>query len=240
VRQLLTAGQSSTKIRHSLERKRGRKVRAWIMYLAPAESSGVANLCAHASPGCKALCLQTAGRMAMDNATHARQWRTEYLHNDPAAFMRQLRAEIACGIKVARRTGALPVFRLDGTSDIGLGVMLAGSFPTARFYDYTKSARRMMAFLSGQYPANYHLTFSRSETNGADVDTVIRAGGNVAVPFTTRRGKRLPRHWHGVPVIDGDKSDFRFLDPRGRIVGLRAKGRARKSTGNGFVVTVGR
>jgi hypothetical protein len=36
-------------------------------------------------------------------------------------------------------------------------------------------------------------------------------------------------------VIDGDANDLRFLDPTGVIVGLKAKGAAKKDT-SGFVV----
>jgi hypothetical protein len=36
-------------------------------------------------------------------------------------------------------------------------------------------------------------------------------------------------------VIDGDRTDLRFLDPSGVIVGLYAKGNAKKDT-SGFVV----
>jgi len=45
--------------------------------------------------------------------------------------------------------------------------------------------------------------------------------------------------WDHVPVtykvIDGDQDDLRFLDPDGVIVGLKAKGQARKDT-SGFVL----
>jgi hypothetical protein len=41
-------------------------------------------------------------------------------------------------------------------------------------------------------------------------------------------------HW-GKPVIDGDKHDARFLDQAGTIVGLKAKGQAKKDT-TGFTV----
>jgi len=37
------------------------------------------------------------------------------------------------------------------------------------------------------------------------------------------------------PVIDGTLTDLRFLDPKGVIVGLQAKGKAKKDT-TGFVV----
>lgn len=50
---------------------------------------------------------------------------------------------------------------------------------------------------------------------------------DVAVVFDTPRGQALPAQYLGVPVVDGDKSDARWLDPSPAIVGLRAKGRMR-------------
>ena len=44
----------------------------------------------------------------------------------------------------------------------------------------------------------------------------------------------MPEAYLGRPVFNGDDSDLRFLDPKGVIVGLYAKGRARKDT-SGFV-----
>jgi hypothetical protein len=53
-------------------------------------------------------------------------------------------------------------------------------------------------------------------------------GVNVSVVFNTVRGQALPGYWQGYRVIDGDLHDVRFLDPRGVVVGLRAKGEAKK------------
>jgi len=65
---------------------------------------------------------------------------------------------------------------------------------------------------------------------------VLRNGGNVAVPFAdlsanyvgNRAGlQSLPTTWQGYHVIDGDESDLRFQDTRGRkhgrVVGLKLK-----------------
>ena len=47
----------------------------------------------------------------------------------------------------------------------------------------------------------------------------------------------LPATWYGYRVIDGDKHDYRFLDERGVVVGLRAKGEAKyKDIDFGFVI----
>jgi hypothetical protein len=86
-------------------------------------------------------------------------------------------------------------------------------------------------FLTGELPSNYHLTFSRSESNESLVDAVLASGGNVAVVF---RGE-LPASWKGKRVVSGDESDLRFNDPQNVIVGLVEKGKAKKDS-SGFVV----
>jgi len=55
---------------------------------------------------------------------------------------------------------------------------------------------------------------------------------NIAVVF---HGKELPVTFMNRKVIDGDLHDARIDDPKGVIVGLRAKGTARKDV-SGFVV----
>jgi len=47
----------------------------------------------------------------------------------------------------------------------------------------------------------------------------------------------MPNTYAGAPVVDGDASDLRFLDPDGVVVGLKAKGDAKKDT-SGFVKRV--
>jgi len=116
------------------------------------------------------------------------------------------------------------------------GQTLMQKFPETQFYDYTKSFKRMKAFLNGELPSNYHLTFSCSETNSKVAQLVLSMGGNVAVVFRNQ----LPSTWNGVEVINGDKSDLRFLDTpqgirrSGVVVGLIEKGLAKKDQ-TGFV-----
>jgi hypothetical protein len=45
----------------------------------------------------------------------------------------------------------------------------------------------------------------------------------------------MPKTFKGFKVIDGDKDDLRFLDPKGVVVGLYAKGKA-KQDASGFVI----
>jgi hypothetical protein len=249
---LLTIGQDAKTVKGQ---KKG--YLTGILYLAPAQSGdvrspsgAVVNVCPNASPECIALCLNTAGRGIFDSTQNGRKRKTRLLFADRKAFMATLRENVKRLLRIAGRNGYTPVVRLNGTSDIGwesesFGIMQA--FPDVQFYDYTKSATRMWRYLDGRLPGNYHLTFSRSETNEADCLGVLSRGGNVAVVFSTLRHTAFPSTWNGYPVIDGDESDLRFLDGgathkgqtggahSGLVVGLRAKGRAKTHAG-GFVV----
>jgi hypothetical protein len=105
-------------------------------------------------------------------------------------------------------------------------------FPGVTFYDYTATPARIAAFLAGELPSNYHLTFSRKEnTSDLVVSSVLQSGGNVAVVFR----KQLPQTFLGFPVVSGDDTDLRFLDGRGVVVGLTEKGLAKKDK-TGFVL----
>ena len=84
-------------------------------------------------------------------------------------------------------------------------------------------------------PANYHLTFSYSNANpkyAQMVEQAISNGMNVAVVWRTKH--TIPARFLGLPTIDGDRDDLRFLDPKQCIVALYAKGSA-KHDKSGFV-----
>jgi hypothetical protein len=209
-----------------------------ILYLAPADSvpDGI-TLCPMATPGCRASCLNTAGRGAFASVQTGRERKRAWFRTDRPGFLAALAADIRRLIRQAERRGLIPVVRLNGTTDIvweRVAPELFAQFPTVQFYDYTKIARRLAP--DWARPANYALTFSRSEDNDPDARRILATGrGTVAVVFATRKGQPLPATWHGTPVIDGDLSDLRILDPPGVVVGLRAKGRAKADT-TGFVV----
>ena len=146
-------------------------------------------------------------------------------------FMAQLAHEIENTIIYAEKKGLIPVFRLNGTSDIAWEKIritdyrnIFDMFDEVQFYDYTKIAGRTV-------PSNYHLTFSAADGNDADVVKAIDRGYNVAVVFAD---KKLPERYENTTVFNGDESDLRFLDPRNVIVGLYAKGKAKKDN-TGFV-----
>ena len=206
-----------------------------IMYLAPADESGQMNVCANSSPACKADCLYTAGRGIFKNVKAARIKKTLLFKDNNSLFMEYLRRDIAGLVKKADKMNMIPCVRLNGTSDIpfeNTGIMQ--EFPNIQFYDYTKDFKRMLKFLSAvAWPKNYYLTFSRSEINEAECNTILSMGGNVAVVFAK---PAFPTSWNYNEVVNGDETDLRFLDKDNTIVGLKAKGFAKKDTTSGFVV----
>jgi hypothetical protein len=134
----------------------------------------------------------------------------------------------------------IPAIRLNGTSDLSWekygfvdnGVFyqnIFARFPNVQFYDYTKVLGRKVAGI-----ANYQLTFSNADGNEADVAKAIASGYNIATVFGLKKTEPMPSTYMGLPVFNGDESDLRFLDPKGVVVGLYAKGKAKKDT-TGFV-----
>ncbi|MGZ9074150.1 MAG: GP88 family protein [Burkholderiaceae bacterium] len=171
-------------------------------------------------------------------------------------FMRHLVLDIARNWQRATRAGLRLAIRLNGSSDIayegirffvdadtatrvakitrgalkcyaGTYGNIFAAFPSIQFLDYTKNPHRMRRAL----PANYHLTFSRSESNDFLASDVLLRGGNVAAVFD-----RLPESYGGFRVINGDSHDLRFLDPQNVIVGLTPKGSKAKRDKSGFVI----
>jgi hypothetical protein len=211
---------------------------SFILHLAPADVSGY-NTCPKATAGCKAACLNTAGRGGMfkrgettNMIQKARIRKAKYFFEQRQDFMLDLYNDIKKAIKFANRKGLTPVFRLNGTSDLSWEKydMLPGQnvfelFPDVQFYDYTKVPKRKVEGIN-----NYHLTFSQADGNDADANWAISKNMNVTVVFN-----KIPTEYKGKPVYNADDTDLRFLDPKGVVLGLKAKGRAKKDT-TGFVV----
>ena len=164
----------------------------------------------------------------------ARIRKTKLFFENRELFMNQLVSDIEKSIRYAVKRDFKPVFRLNGTSDIEWEFIpvirdqvefenIFTAFPDIQFYDYTKNPNRTSI-------DNYHLTFSRSEVNQDLLAVALSNGMNVAVVFDT-----LPDSYIGYPVFNGDESDLRFLDPDSSIIGLKAKGKAKKDD-SGFVV----
>ena len=214
----------------------------YILHLAPADLSGF-NTCPKATAGCKAACLNTAGRGGMfkkgetTNAIQkARIRKTKMFYEQRQDFMLALKKDIELAIKQSKKLGLIPVIRLNGTSDLSWekydmipGQNVFECFPDIQFYDYTKVLGRKVKGI-----ANYNLTFSAADGNDADVYSAISQGYNIATVFGIKKTLPMPETYMGRPVFNGDESDLRFLDPKGVVVGLYAKGKAKKDT-SGFV-----
>lgn len=209
-----------------------------ILYLAPYKLSGT-NVCPHASSGCAAACLNKAGMGFYPAVQQARLEKTLFFikRETRMDFLSKLVYEVALFRKLCNKKGMRAAIRLNGTSDLKWEKIipsLFSEFSDVVFYDYTKNPQRMLDFCHGKFPPNYHLTFSRSESNDQDVKRILEAGGNVSVVFKVDRMHNMPKTFLGKKVLNGDTTDLRFLDKRG-IIGLSAKGIGRSDT-SGFVV----
>ena len=218
----------------------------YILHLAPADLSGY-ETCAKRTAGCTAACLNTAGRGGMfkrgENTNviqQARIRKTKMFFENRVEFMATLVKDIELAIKQSKKMELVPVFRLNGTSDLAwekyevvrngqLFRNIFTAFPEVQFYDYTKILGRKTKEYS-----NYQLTFSAADGNDSDVLRAMNEGLNVAVVFGIKKTLPMPVDYLSRPVFNGDESDLRFLDPKGVIVGLYAKGKAKKDT-TGFV-----
>ena len=200
--------------------------------LAPADLSGY-NVCPMASQGCKSACLHTAGNPVFQaQKDKGRINRARFYMQDRDKFMTQLTRELVNFVKWCDKNKKIGVVRLNTTSDISWeNYNLFEKFPMLQFYDYTKIQKRALKFARGEYPPNYHLTYSLNEDNYDRAVEVLNEGGNIAVVFR----KDLPNTFMGKKVVNGDLHDLRYLDPKNVVVGLKAKGKA-KTDYSGFVM----
>jgi len=171
----------------------------------------------------------------------ARRLRTRAFFEHRVEFMALLAFEIAKACRRAQAQGYVPVFRLNGTSDIRWETVPVGGFPNimtmfsdVQFYEYTKIANRK------NIPANYHLTFSLADGNEDASIAAITNGMNVAAVFRNKDvvarmlADGMQLDGQHVPVTRGDDTDLRFLDLPGHVIALYAKGNAKRDA-SGFV-----
>lgn len=217
--------------------------KTFILYLAPNTiNTAKKNLCPMATKGCIKSCLYTAGMGKFSNVQKARINKADYFVRDRTSFMNDLYFDILLAQVIASRENLIPVFRLNGTSDIQWeNIKLRDNknifelFPDLQFYDYTKIVNRF----NKKLPNNYKLVFSYSKEPDyyQDIDklsiNLLKKHINVAVVFRNE----LPKTYLGFPVLDGDETDLRFNDYTGMIIGLKAKGQAKKDN-TGFVIDI--
>ena len=215
-----------------------------ILYMAPAKVSGYQVCSMSAIAQCEEACLYTAGRGAFNNVQNSRINKTCIFFEYRTEFMLRLVKNIISLINKANKNGMIPLIRLNGTSDIkweNISFEYQGVeyknimelFPDVQFYDYTKIANRQ------DIPSNYDLTFSYSGVLQYQkyVNIAKKAGMRIAVVF--RKASEIPARFMGMECIGGDNSDVRHDEPRGVVVALYAKGKA-KNDRTGFVVDGGR
>ena len=212
-----------------------------INYMAPDDTGSTAEqyfkLCSDSTAGCRALCLgMYSGQAAMvkdlehgTNATReSRVRKAQYFMNERPAFMAEMNWHIHDLARKARRKNKKLAIRTNGSTDVRFerikhnGQTVMELHPTTQFIDYTKNLKRL---LDKTRPANYHITFSLSETNKAEALQALKAGFN-----------GQPKRYLGHDVIDGTIHDLRHLDPSPVIVGLDPKGAKAKADQSGFVV----
>ena len=180
-----------------------------ILHLAPFKLSGK-NVCPKASAACAAACLNTSGRGQMNSVQDARINKTNAFWQDRLQFLKDLDKEIKQLSKRADAAGFKFAVRLN----------LMQLNPDVQFYDYTK----VFNYLDHGVK-NYYLVYSHSGENNSECLAALRKGVNVAYVFKNK----LPKKFKGRKVIDGDRHDLRFKEKqRGVIIGLRAKGLAKK------------
>ena len=220
---------------HKMEasnRASGGLLKSYVMHLAAANMSGY-EVCPGASKGCRESCLVTSGHGSTCGVTAGRIKRTRMFFEHREIFALTLYGLLK-NISTRKHAAAI---RLNGTSDIAWEKKepwIFKSFPAIQFYDYTKLHGRFRPSL----PANYHLTFSRSEDgrNHKQGLKLLERGYNVAMVFEYPLYQSIVRagSWQGYPAIDGAADDRRFLDSPG-IVALKALGKAKQDS-SGFVI----
>jgi hypothetical protein len=232
---ILSSGKSNAKTKKNLRETK-------ILYLAPERQNQLGvNLCGMASKGCTKSCLYTAGMGVYANVQKARLNRTHYYLQDRFSFNLQLALEISHTAKNLEKKNQPFAVRLNGTSDIPLVEQIVETYgnripQNVVFYDYTKYPKK-----AGEYTLKsghrYMVAFSLSEDNLETFKWLVQNKLSIgAAVFNIKKDADLPTEWLGMPVVDGDSRDDLMLDvPLGTILGLRAKGQAKKDM-SGFVI----
>ena len=213
------------------------EVTTYNLSLAPhTQNAKGINLCPKASKGCALACLFTAGRGKFTNVQQARINKTNYYLFDKQKFMDQLAKEINKIALKSTITNEKFALRLNTLSDVDfvyqlkkyadLDLLNDDTYKNIIVYDYTAIIGKVKKYLG----TRYHLTLSRKEDNEQDVMEALEMGGNVAIVF-----KELPKTYKGYTVVDGDKTDLEMTKYKNVVLGLKAKGDAKKDT-TGFVI----
>lgn len=177
---------------------------------------------------CGRVCVLGHGRGKWATVKAGRDWRTLALWSDPVGFAMLMRWEILEGL---RRHGDM-LMRPNVNSDIPwhmVAPLWAPSDDRILAYGYSKDAATLAT--DGYLLPTYRVTYSLNERSDMHaIRAFLERGGTVAaVTNRKRKGATMASvdiDGETFGVVDGDKSDDRFHDPRGVVVDLYAKGRA--------------
>lgn len=212
----------STKLTHSLQVN----VATYGIYLLQSNLSGY-SVCPN-DKHCKEHCLGNSGHNMMDiisgknQIKKSRLKKTKLLFENKDFFMRLLIDEIKLAKANWEKKGYFFAVRINCSSDINIaelnlnGKNITQIFSDVTFYDYTK----VFKYLDNikKFP-NLYYTYSYNGYNHLSCKKALEKGVNIAVCFENK----LPKYFNGIPVINGDNSDFRPNDPKRCIVGLKLK-----------------
>ena len=194
-------------------------------------------------------CLVGSGNGRFDPVMASRTDRLAVWLNDRALFMELLDRDLRIHHATSLALGLVPVVRIDTFSSLWLwnrpqfrqwfkDWIAAGVI----FYDYAKAPLHIIKKAQAEIQG-LDLTVSWHEKmHHLDVLDVLK-WSRLAVPFDCPRGKPLPKSWRGIPVVDGDRHDLRFIEKTGIIVGLRSKvtsgGKLNVKNTTGFIQPAG-
>lgn len=231
--------------------------------LAPHKLSGY-NVCPAASSECSKLCINYSGHARVfPKIIQGRINKTKLLYENQFTFLKMLHNDLSkldsILYSIHNKDGIYNVslfknfkptkiaIRLNVFSDLpweSLDSSLFSMYSHFQFYDYTKIPKRYKKFLDGKMPPNYHLTFSRSETNDKDCLYFLENYDNAQIAMVFKGIKKddaMPPIYNGTlgkhNLHDGDLHDLRFLDGPG-IIGLRAKSLAKSHPNSPFLVQI--
>ena len=203
--------------------KKGKQFKTAILYLKPSDKIATKTLCPSAKLyGCEKDCLESSGQLGMSVADNAKIKRTIIYLLNRKEFVQQIKSDIE---KYYKKYGDLLAVRLNGTSDIDFSFIIE-EYPHIQFYDYTKIYYRLMK----NDLKNYDLTFSGSGANHITIKHTARAikeGQKTVLAINTAEtiGEyKRPKKLDLIPLIDMDKTDYRFTDPINSVGTLKRKG----------------
>lgn len=224
-------GSGNTKL--SKRRKGEENWHIYSLSLSPADSSGL-NVCEFSSAECRKHCVGYAGYGMLRSVQNKRIIKTLAFNYNPLKFTTQLCEELRRLEEMLKRNPSRKIaIRLNTFSDIDWqNYIIFNEWPHLQFYDYTKDMLKLPL-------SNYDLTYSIDPTKDKnDVSlllALLKLGRKIAIVFDNKI--ELPEKFHGYPIINGDESDLRFLDPSPSIIALRAKGSLKKDDLSTFKVS---